>query len=386
MANTLTNLIPDMYKALDVVSRELVGFIPAVSRDSGAEQVAVGQTVNVPVVGAETASDITPGTTPPDDGDMDPANVDVTISKSKYVPIRWTGEEQKGVMHTGIYDNVNQARFAQAFRTLNNLVETDIAAQHLYASRAYGTSGTVPFTTANDLTDASFALKILNDNGAPDDRHIVLGTTATAQLQGKQPGLFQVNTSGDGGRLLRTGAVGDLFNASLHTSGQVTSHTAGTASGATTDATGYAVGSTTITLANAGSGTILAGDAISFAGDSEKYMVITGDANVTDGGTVVIAEPGLMQAIPASATAITVSATSERNMVFSRSAIALATRAPEMPKEGDMAVDVVTVQDPISGLAYQVALYPQYRRVKYEVGLAWGYKVIAPRHVGVLLG
>jgi len=84
------------------------------------------------------------------------------------------------------------------------------------------------------------------------------------------------------------------------------SETKGTASGATTDATGYSIGTTTITLASAGTGTIIAGDRVTFAGDTVKYVVTSGDADVSNGGTITIASPGLLTAIPASATAITV--------------------------------------------------------------------------------
>lgn len=385
--NTLTNLIPSLYAAADIVSREQVGFIPAVTRDSRIDRVALNQTVNVPVVGAITPASITPGATAPDTGGAAPGNVTVTISNQYQSPIMWTGDEQIATSETGIYDNVVTQRFAQGMRAIVNLVEADLAALHVNASRAYGTYNVQPFGTAGDMTDFANMKKILKDNGAPQtDLRAVLSSSAIVNLEGKQSVLFKANEAGTD-QLLRRGVMGDLFGFGIGESAQVkTGVTVGTNASGQTNAAGYAVGATTITLDSAGTGTIIAGDIITFAGDTNKYVVATGDTNVANGGTIVLAEPGLRQAIPASATVITTVAATDRNMFFSKSAIVLATRSPYMPEGGDQADDVMDIVDPVSGLSFQVAMYRQYRQVHFEIALAWGVKMIAPRHTAILIG
>ncbi|MBX3490897.1 P22 phage major capsid protein family protein [Parvibaculum sp.] len=383
---TLTGLVPTIYEAFDVVSRELVGFIPAVAKDASAERAAKDQVIRSPVVGAMPAEDLEVDNVASSAPNQTINYVDMMITKARSVPFGITGEEAKSVSQS--LGTINRDRIAQALRTLTNEVESDLAALHSHASRAYGTYNVTPFGTAGDFSDFAQPRKILDDNGAPQsDLHMVLGGSAIANIRGKQNVLFKANEAGTD-ELLRRGVVGMVEGWDIHNSGQVkVGVAAGTNNGAAeTDATGYPVGATHITMGNAGTGNIIAGDIITFAGDTNKYLVVQGDDNVASGaGTLIIAEPGLRVAMVGAKVITTVAATT-RNMFFHRSAIQLATRAPAMPEEGDAADDVMVLVDPVSGIAYEFCLYKQKRQVRYEVNLAWGVKMIAPRHSGVLIG
>lgn len=388
MPNTLTNLIPDVYSALDVVSRELVGFIPAVTRDATFERAAVGQTVRSFVAPASTASDITPAVTPPNDGDQTIGNVPLTITKARRVPFRWNGEDTRGVNNGGPGAlSIRQNQIAQAIRTLTNEIEADIAGLHIASSRAYGTAGTTPF--ASTLGDPAQVRKILSDNGAPlSDLHMVIDTAAGANMRTLAQ-LTKANEAG-GTSMLRQGVLLDIHGFAIRESGQVKQAVAaGAMASATSTNAAFTVGQTVIPLAAAGTGTVSAGDVITLANDTNQYVVASASfagANPASGDSITLAAPGLRKAQSAATRAITVVAAATRNLAFSRNALVLAHRLPALPDGGDMAVDRAIVTDPHSGLSFEIALYAQYRQMQYEISCAWGVKNVKPEHSAILLG
>lgn len=387
-ANTgLTALSGALYAGLNIISRELVGYIPSVRRDTSVERAAVGQAVTFPIVPEQVSQDIVPSMTIPTPPDNAFGNGTMAITKAKSVPFGVTGEEAR-LANNGVgWQELQADLFAEGLRTLVNEVESDLAIEaSTNGSRAWGTAGTTPFSDTNrPLEDASFVRKILDDNGAPQTgRSLVLNTTSGAKLRGV-PNLTRVNEAGDR-MTLRDGELLNIHGFSIKESGQQVDFVAGTAAGATTNAAGYAVGARTITLASAGTGTVKAGDFVTFAGDTNKYGVAIGDADTSNGGTITLHAPGLRRAIPAAATAITVVGNHALNVAFSRDAMGLAMRAPALPPGGDAAVDRMMLTDPRSGASFEVSMYAGYKMMRYEVGAAWGVKAIKPRHIAVLLG
>lgn len=379
MANTLTGLMPTIYEALDTVSREMVGMIPAVRSDMSPERAAIDQSITFPVVAARTAIATAPASTGPTTVDTSAPGTTVTISKSYGIPIHMTGEQDLGLGRTKAI--FWKDAFAQAMRTLVNLIEVDLClAGANGASRAYGTAGTAPFGTAADLSDLAGVNKILDDNGAPaNDRQLVLNSAAKANLLAKQANLYQGNSD-----LLQLGRTREMGGFQLGYSGGFATHTKGTGTGYLVNLTaGYAVGSTTLVM-DTGANTNLIGDIVTndkTGRDTNKYVLsATGDTT-----HFYIAKPGLRVAA-VNNDPFNIGGSYTPNLAFDRGAIWLATRAPMVPEGGDAAVDATIIQDPVSGLSFEVREYRQYRQVNYEVAIAWGYSAVKTEHIAILLG
>jgi hypothetical protein len=383
MANTLTSVIPTLQQAANTIGRELVGAIPACYKDITASRAAYNQSVNYPIVPILAASSVTPSNVSPSGADMTITAGTIVMDQLQKVSWNFSGE-QLIALQTGdmpVREAILGDLFRQSQRTLVNQIENSLwVTAYKASSRAFGTAGTAPFGTAADFTDFSNIQAILNNNGAPQlDRHLVVGSAAMINLQGKQSVLFKANEAGTT-ELLRKGSIGEVMGLQIHNSYPIVQVTKGTGASYTTDSAGYAVGSTAITLIT-GTGTVLAGDVVTFAGDTNKYVVTTG---VAAPGTITLAKPGLRVAIAASPTAITVGNSYTPNLAFYRNALHLVMRAPD--SGGDSAVDEVTVTDDFSGLVFQLARYGQYMQSTWEMRVLYGTKAVNGEFIATLLG
>lgn len=380
MANVLTNLIPDLYQGLDVVSRELAGCITSVARNSSAERAAVGEAVIVPISVPGSATDVAPAMQVPEPADFSTETTAIKITKSRSVSFGLTGEEYRGLENGIGANSILQGNIQQALRTLCNEIEQDCCTEIANnAGAVYGTAGNAPF--ADNLGDAAEMRKILDDAGAPaGERSLVINTSAGVNLRK----LTQLTNAGNAGTTmtLRQGELLPLFGLSVKESAGVKTVEKGTAAGLTLKVA--AKGAKEVEVKAVTSGALKVGDIITIAGDTTKYTVTAIPASLAANAKFSVS-PALAKATTDGA-AVTVAADSARNIAFTRSAVQLVTRAPALPGGRDAAVDAMMLTDPRSGLSFEVRVYNGYRKMRMEVACAWGVKNIKPEHTATLLG
>lgn len=389
MANDFSAILPILQDRVNVVGRELTGFIGASFRNVSAARAGQGQSVNYPIVPAGATSTITPGATPPAGTDITPTAGTITMSNLKKFSWNWTGEEAAALENGNIapFQDIFAQTIEQGLRALVNEIEASLWAEaYKNSSRAFGTAATAPFNTANDMSDLANIRRILNDNGAPEsDRHLVLGPAAYANFLSKQSVIFKANEAG-GTDSARTGLLPSIYGFNIRESFPITTHTAGTNSLATTTNAGFAAGTKTLALAAAGTGTILPGDVITIATENagHKYVVTEGDTDVSDGGSIDIGAPGLRAAIAAATRAITTTATYTPNIALQRQGLHLVMRAPN--DGADQAADKTIIQDANTGLVFRFARYGQYYQSSWELSALYGVKAANPHLIATLIG
>jgi hypothetical protein len=381
MANVFTAVQPVLYSAARETPREITGLLAAVNRNFDDKGVAKGDSVKIGIAPALTAASVTASQQFTAGSDRTVTSKTLTLNNFKEVSWNYTAEEEKSLMNAGVAQDLLAQTVQQGIRTLVNTIESyTYGIAYVAASRAYGTAGTAPF--GSTIADLANTRKILVDNGASlADASLVCDTAAGVNLR-SLANLYKVNEGGTA-ETLRQGVIGRLYDFDIRESAQVSAHTKGTMTGALINNAAAAIGDTAIIFdgGTAGASGFKAGDVITIAGDTNKYVVTTG--LVAASGTITIAEPGLRVAVADNA-AITVGNSYTANLLLTRSAVSAVVR-PGLQPEGAIAEQSV-ITDPNSGLSFLMLRVPGNAMASWYMRVVYDAFVPNPYAMATLLG
>jgi len=376
--NTLTTILVQILAKGMMGLRQQVLMTRLVNTDYSLEAKKKGQTIDIPLSSAITAATVTPAAIPTVAAAITPTVAQISLDQWYHAGFNLNDQE---VGRIRADKDFVPLQMGEAFKSLANEINDSVLDTYTGIYGYVGTAGTTPFGSGVEVASATNLRKTLHEQLCPrDDRRAVLDFAAEAAALNLAP-FSDAEKRGDPATKT-TGELGRIFGFNWYGEDAIQTHTAGTASGATTDASGYAIGVTTLDLASAGTGTILEGDVFTIAGDEQTYVISTGDADVSGGGTIVFA-PALKVAITTAATAITLKASHVVNLGFHRDAFGLAMRAPDAGiKElmgqtlGGNVVSSVTLQDPVSQLVMRLELIRGYKMTIWDVDCLWGTTLV----------
>lgn len=374
MANNFTYIMPQILAKGLLTLREQAIFARLVNVDYGNEAAQKGQTIDVPVAPSYSATDVTPSPVHASVADSAPGLVQITLNNWKHVPFYLTDKEL-----VEIDENRHFMPMAAsgAIRALANSIDQSISAQYTGVYGYVGTAGTSPF--GSSILDATNVRRVLNEQLAPlDGRMLVLDPSAEANALAL-PQLSDFDTTSDSGPRIE-GEMGRKLGFRFFMSQQLPLHTAGTAATIVTQAS-TAAGAASVPLSASTTGTLVVGDIISFAGDSQTYVV--GETVTVSTAIATAIDPVLQANVPAG-TAVTKRASHTVNLGFTREAFAFANR----PLRSDMELGnrITAATDPMSGISLRLEVSRQYKMVQWDFDVLWGTKLIWPEFAVRLAG
>lgn len=370
------------YQALDVFNRELTAFIPGTPVNAKLARASLDEVIRVPraTVGdiEEIARKGTKEIPDADTGTLD--YTDVKMEKIEKISIKIDdGEEQAGVQHSGNWETIMKERFEDAYRKFANKIEGYLAEKYIAgAGGVINAFGTVPFTEAGNIKDASALGKVFDDAGVSRaNRVLVLDTTSSAEFIGVNGLKYAQQWSDD--KLLHNGLIArGIAGFDIRTTGATMTPFAGEVAGA-----GYTVledckrGTRRIKI-EAGSGAIPAGAMVTIG--KNNYVVLEPVTSAAD--DLVIS--GLREDITAGTAITKFEGKPGCCVAYQRDAMAFGTRLPYIPNGKDSAVDSTVITDPVTGISFDLRWYTGYRMNQLEMSIAYGAKAVNNSNICLL--
>lgn len=375
-ANIFTPLQPVLYSAAQTVSNEPFGVISAIYADFDDKGVAIGDTVNVPVAPVRAPTDFVAAQVPTAGDDATASAVPVQITASKKVSWNMTGEQIRSLENGGNDQEWVRQLVAQGMRSLRNMAEVAACtAIKVGASRAVGTPGTNPFTS--DINIIPDVRKVLFDNGAPM-ADLQLCIDSSAGVSARKLGIVQQAYQAGSEAERRSGDLLRQFGFAIRESAGIVQHIKGTGAGYVTSGA-TAVGVRDVALVT-GTGTVLAGDVVTYAADAvNKYVNGVG---IAAPGTITMGRPGARVVIP-TANALSIGNSYTPNLAFERSAVVGIMRPPIIP--ANPTIQQTLISDSL-GMTYLLLQIAGYGMTTWELHLAYGFKVVQGEHVAIVMG
>lgn len=371
MANTLTSVMGFILARSLPLLRHQAYMLRLVNTDYSEEAAKPGQVINVEVPGDQTATDVTPGVTAPTPSNYTATTVPVQLTNWKHSDFHLTHKEMGEIANREDY---LPRRVEGAVKALAYALNASVWANYKKVFGWVGTPGTALYSTDADSRNVRMRL---NQQLCPrEGRALVLDHVADAAALGLAS-FANFEQSGDQAVKIK-GQIGEKFGLLHLSDDQVPTHTAGTgASYLVNDSGGMAIGETLVTV-DTGSGTILVGDVVTFAGHTQTYTVTAALAS-----NQFSIYPPLIAAVADNA-AVTVKGTGSSYvncLGFTRDAFALAVRPLEQTLRnipGASTIASMTMIDELTGIPLRLEVLQQYKQVVWDLDILWGTACVYP--------
>jgi hypothetical protein len=391
VANSLAVVIPQLLaQALGPLRANSI--MPRlVNRAYEAQAREQGDTIDIPFSSAMTATDVVPSNTQPTTPDSAPSKIQMQLSQWKESAFYMTDLDIKRVM-----DGYLPKQAMEAVKVLCNTVDSYILSFYKGIYGFTGTPGTAPFSQAPanlDMSDATNVLTVLTQQLCPgDERAIVLDPIAQGKAM-NQRALQDQSWRGDNS-VIKTGQIGSAFGMDWYMDQNIPIHTSTPLSAGAATVNGVqtvAQGSTdsgrtgTVSIAKATNpSNLVRGDVLTFAGDTQTYVVLA-DVTLAVGNTTVSISPALKVA-KAGGEAVSLKASHTVNLAFSRDAIAFASAPLDDVHAEELGSMVQSTVDPISGLTLRLEVKRENKRNRWAFDILYGAQLVRPEYACRIAG